>query len=112
MQRSLYWIGLTYQAAGEADSARYFLGKTLPETAQSETPDLSSNQQQNFNPPEQLPVRPSQPVTQSPKIFYTVQVGAFTQQNGALLRKALNVKDSTSSSAQRKKTAPCFISSG
>lgn len=88
MQRSLYWIGLTYQAAGEADSARFFLEKTLPETSPAETTALANNQQQNFNTPAQPPAQPSQPVTLSPKIFYTVQVGAFAQQNGALLRKA------------------------
>jgi tetratricopeptide (TPR) repeat protein len=88
VEKSRYWIGLSFQAAGEVDSARSFLGEIIADESRSETDALTGNRQESLE--NQVPTesRPSPPPPQKPKIMYAIQVGAFTKQNGALMRKA------------------------
>jgi len=87
LQRSLYWTGLSYQASGNPDSARFFLAGTLPEESRIELTDPPQDRSEHVPQPEmrRSAAPPSTPV---PKTTYATQVGAFTQQNGALMRRA------------------------
>lgn len=84
-QQCTYWIGLCYQATGKIDSAQIQFQKALRDFPPT---TLSSIIQQDLNGFEKRQSSEMESAVQTPTITYAVQVGAFTHQNNALLRKS------------------------
>lgn len=84
-QRCQYWIGICHQAMGEADSAESYLNKTIDDYPTTDITELARMDVQTLR-DESEPDSPEIPSV--PGQRWAVQVGAFSHQPNALLRKA------------------------
>ena len=84
-QRCHYWIGICHQAMGEADSAESYLSKAIDEYPTTDITELAGTDLNALR-DESEPDSPEIPSV--PGQRWAVQVGAFSHQPNALLRKA------------------------
>ncbi|NQT23718.1 tetratricopeptide repeat protein [candidate division KSB1 bacterium] len=86
VQKSLYGTALCFQATDQADSANHYFRKCISENPGSSIAKLAQN---DFEDQAEERAGQNQPVSpQSNRIEYAVQVGAFSHQTKALMRKA------------------------
>jgi tetratricopeptide (TPR) repeat protein len=81
-----YWIGLCHLAMGQKDSAAFCFNKIITNFPKSDTYKLALQELQNLKTITTLATNKS--VNENLYIRYAIQVGAFTHQNNALIRKA------------------------
>ena len=84
-QTCYYWIGLSYQAVVEPDSATHYLRRAADTIPNSEISAIAYGDLRQFRNQANQNVRRT---TTEPSIQYAVQVGAFAAQTNALLRKS------------------------
>jgi tetratricopeptide (TPR) repeat protein len=82
-QKILYWLGLCHTAMGQPDSATIYLRRVVSEFSYN---DLSAIARSDIKRLET--VRQVSESNKTPDILYYVQVGAFSRQESALMRKS------------------------
>ena len=84
-QKCSYWLGLCYQATDQENLARLKFSEVINQYPETEFSDMARINLNNFNIPADS--TPPEFVSES-KLLYAVQVGAFLNQQNAILRKA------------------------
>jgi tetratricopeptide (TPR) repeat protein len=85
-QKSLYGVGLCFEATSQADSANTYFRKCISESPGSAIATMARNDLESR--PDEDTKQAQESLSQSNPVQYAVQVGAFSQQTNALMRKA------------------------
>lgn len=83
-QKCYYWIGLCHQSMGQTDSAGVSFRKAVEDFSYTNLSKIAQNDLETLN---EEKIAESQESSPRPKIRYSVQVYAFSNQNRAILRK-------------------------
>lgn len=81
-QEAQYWIGLCFLATNQPDSAQVWLNKASKISPNSTTGQLADQEQKNITEHE------AEVNSDKPQTYYAVQVGAFSSENNAKLRRS------------------------
>lgn len=84
-QTCFYWIGLSFQAVQEPDSATAYLRLAADTYPDSDLSTLAAGDLRRIN---DRSTSAGTVETQTPSVRYAVQIGAFADQTNALLRKS------------------------